>query len=166
MIYLFVDKSVSPDHIQTAINAWKMMKGQVKFLLGPDGDEVLKNASGLEEYEYLFSLEKDLFHRLIDLRFEIEPDSLIIKDLTIPLARIFRFQEAIYEAPAKTDFYQLIDIDRIDGAMFITKLGYNRLWSISAGHQVKESHFRWVNLDPDSCLNLTQEKGENSPIIE
>ncbi len=166
MIYLFVDAQTTPEAMKAAITAWRVMKGKVKFLLGPDGDEVLRVSAGLEEFEYLFSLENELFQRLVDLRFEIEPNALIIKDLNIPLARIFRFQDAVYETPAKTDFYQLIDIDRIDGAIYITKLGYNRLWSITAGHSVRESHFRWVNLDPDSCLNLPQENRKNLPIIE
>jgi hypothetical protein len=128
--------------------------------------EILRDCAGLEEFSYLFSLEKDLFQRLIDLRFELEPESLIIHNFNIPVARVFRFNESILEAPQKTDFYRLIDIDRLDGAIFITKLGYNRLWSISSGYPVRESHFRWINLDPDSCLNLPQEKAKNLPNIE
>lgn len=166
MIYLFVENDTPIDAIKHSLKQWKPMKSQLQFLLGPNGDEVLRQAAGLEDFEYLFSLENEIFQRLIDLRFEIEPNSIVITDLTIPLSRIFRFQEAVLESPMKTDFYRLLDIDQIDGAFFITKLGYHRLWSITPGNPIRESHFRWVNLDPDSCLNLAHEKDKNLPSLD
>jgi hypothetical protein len=166
MIYLFIGKNTPLDSIQQSLQHWKSLKNQMQFILGPNGDDVLRQAAGLEEFEYIFSLEEDIFQRLIDLRFEIEPNSIVITDLNIPMSRIFRFQEAVLESPLKTDFYRLLDIDQIDGAFFITKLGYHRLWSITPGNPIREAHFRWVNLDPDSCLNLTQENAKSSPDVD
>lgn len=166
MIYLFVSNDATTAMMTSAIKNWAPMKSQVQFILGPNGDEVLRACSGLEDYSYIFSLEKNLFQRLIDLRFEIEPDSLVITDLELSPSRVLRFHEAIIESSEKTDFYRLLDLDRLDGAIFITKMGYHRLWSLSADSVVRESQFRWVNLDPDSCLNLSFEKGKNLPNIK
>lgn len=161
MIYLCAENPSQKAAIEMAMKHWNFLRSQVQFILGPQADDILRVTSGLESFEYLFSAEPSLFNRIVDLRFEIEPNSVFITDLEMTVARIYQFQEAIQEIPMKTDFYRLLHIDRLEGAFFMTKLGYNRIWSITPGNRVTETHFRWVHLDPDSCLNMAQERPEN-----